>query len=200
MHEILVGSKIYGPPSNLDFLAIVLEHPEFKFGKTLTRFLSDFKYAPAAIDVLAGGAYTLIEDWPGRPTIDKGFSHSGPMDPLTFRIADSLVGNPVGMEGLEITLNGPDLQFLGLAVEALCGAPMDAKLDGKTFPMWTRVKIEAGQRLTIGKTTGGGCRSYLAVHGGFPSIAEWFGSKATAPTTGEEAIRDGRSRLVISWA
>jgi urea carboxylase len=184
MHEILVGSWICGPPTNLDFLATVLAHPDFRAGKTLTKFLSDFKYAPAAIDVLAGGAYTLIEDWPGRPTIGRGFSHSGPMDPLAFRIANSLVGNPVGREGLEITLSGPDLQFLGPAVVALCGASMDAKLDGKIFPMWTRTKIEAGQRLTIGKTTSGGCRSYLAVHGGFPSIAEWFGSKATAPMTG----------------
>jgi urea carboxylase len=184
MHKVLTGSRIYGPPTNLDFLASVLVHPDFKAGKTLTKFLSEFKYEAAAIDVLAGGAYTLIEDWPGRPTIGRGFSHSGPMDPLAFRIANSLVGNPVGMEGLEITLSGPDLQFLGSAILALCGAPMEAKLDGKVFPMWTRVKIEAGQRLTIGKTTGGGCRSYLAVHGGFPSIPEWFGSKATAPMTG----------------
>lgn len=184
MHDILKGSRIYGPPTNLDFLADVLIHPDFKAEKTLTKFLSDFTYAPAAIDVLAGGAYTLIEDWPGRPTIGKGFSHSGPMDPLAFRIANSLVGNQVGMEGLEITLSGPDLRFLGPAIVALCGAPMDATLDGKSFPMWTRVRIGAGQRLTIGKTTGGGCRSYLALHGGLPSIAEWFASKATAPMTG----------------
>ena len=38
--------------------------------------------------------------------------------------------------------------------------------------------------MKIGKPTGGGCRSYLAVYGGFPSLAEWFGSKATAPMTG----------------
>jgi urea carboxylase len=184
MHDVLTGSKICGPPTNLDFLATILMHPDFRAGKTLTKFLSEFKYAPAALDVLAGGAYTLIEDWPGRPTIGRGFSHSGPMDPLAFRIANSLVGNPVGMEALEITLSGPDLQFLGPAVVAFCGAPMEAKLDGKAFPMWNRFRVETGQRLTIGKNTGGGCRSYLAVYGGFPSIAEWFGSKATAPMIG----------------
>ena len=70
---------------------------------------------------------------------------------------------------------------------ALCGAPMEAKLDGKPFSMWTRVKINAGQRLTIGKTTAGGCRSYLAVYGGFPSVAEWFGWKSTAPVTAVDA-------------
>jgi urea carboxylase len=162
---------------------MVLEDPTFVSGKTLTKFLSTFKYDPPAIDILAGGAYTLIEDWPGRPTIGRGFSHAGPMDPLAFRVANLLVGNAVGKEGLEITLSGPDLQFLGPAIVALTGAPMEAKLDGKPFPMWTRKKINAGQRLTIGKTTGGGCRSYLAVYGGFTNVAEWFGSKATAPMT-----------------
>ena len=46
--------------------------------------------------------------------------------------------------------------------------------------MWTRKHIKAGQRLKIGKLTGGGCRSYLAIHGGFPSIAEYFSSKSTS--------------------
>ena len=181
--ELLTGSKIYGPPTNLEFLAAIMQDSTFKSGKTMTKFLSDFKFAPTAIDVLQGGAYTLIEDWPGRPTIGRGFSHTGPMDPLAFRIANSLVGNAVGTAGIEITLSGPDLRFFSAAIVALTGAAMDAKLDGKEFPMWTKVKIEAGQRLTIGKTTGGGCRSYLAIYGGLPSIAEWFGSKATAPMT-----------------
>jgi urea carboxylase len=37
--------------------------------------------------------------------------------------------------------------------------------------------------LTTGKTTAGGCRPYLAVYGGFPSVAAWFGSKPAAPMT-----------------
>ena len=106
------------------------------------------------------------------------------MDPLAFSIANVLVGNKVDTEGLEITLNGPELLFLGDAVVALCGAPMELKVDGKDRPMWTRTRVDAGQKVKIGKTTGWGCRSYLAVHGGLPSIAEWFGSKATSPGVG----------------
>ena len=183
MLELLAESKIFGPPTNMDFLKAILEDDAFKAGNTLTKFLDGFKYEPHAIDVLQGGAYTLIEDWPGRPTIGRGFSHSGPMDPLAFRIANALVGNAPGKEGIEITLSGPDLRFLGAAIVAVCGAPMEVKIDGKPVSMWTRLKIAAGQRLTIGKTTGGGCRSYLAIHGGLPSIATWFGSKSTAPMT-----------------
>ncbi|EXJ82890.1 urea carboxylase [Capronia epimyces CBS 606.96] len=183
MTEMLEGSKIFGPPTNIEFLATILQDSTFRGGRTITKFLDTFDYQPHAIDVLQGGAYTLVEDWPGRPTIGKGFSHTGPMDPVAFRVANALVGNPPGKEGLEITLSGPDLRFLGPAIVALCGAPMEAKLDGEAVSMWTRIKVEAGQRLTIGKTTGGGCRSYLAIHGGLPSIATWFRSKSTAPMT-----------------
>ena len=183
MKDLLRGSKILGPPTNLDFLASVLEDSVFGSGRIMTKFLTGFKYQPSAIDVLAGGAYTLVEDWPGRPTIGRGFSHSGPMDPLAFRIGNSLVGNSPGTEGLEITLDGPDLYFMGPAIIAVCGAPMEVTVDSKSFSMWTRHKIEAGQRLKIGRTTGGGCRAYLNIYGGFPSVADWFGSKSTAPMT-----------------
>ena len=109
---------------------------------------------------------------------------AGPMDPLAFSIANVLVGNKATIEGLEITLNGPELAFLGEAVVSLCGAPMEFTIDGKDCPMWSRIRVNAGQRMKIGKTTGGGCRSYLAVHGGLPGVAEWFGSKATSPGVG----------------
>jgi urea carboxylase len=181
LHHLLQISSICGPQTNLQYLAAILEDQSFKAGKTLTSFLSDFHYKPSAIDVISGGAYTLIQDLPARPTIGKGIPHSGPMDPVALQIANLLVGNPRGMEGLEITLSGPELRFVGSAVVAICGADMECTVDEAPFPMWTRKYIHAGQRLKIGKTTGGGCRSYLAVHGGFPGIAEYFGSKSTSP-------------------
>lgn len=181
MKTLLTQSELCGPPTNLEFLVEVLEDQRFKSGDTKTSFLKDFKYVPHAIDVISAGAYTLIQDLPGRPTVGKGIPHSGPMDPLAFQMANMLVGNDRGKEGLEITLSGPELRFTSPAIVALCGAPMEASLNGKDFPMWTRVKIEAGQRLKIGKTTDGGCRSYLAVWGGFPNVAKYFGPCSTSP-------------------
>lgn len=139
IHKLLTASRICGPPTNLDFLASIIADGTFKIGDTMTKFLGDFKYAPSAIDVISGGAYTTIQDYPGRPNMGRGFPHSGPMDPLAFRIANLLVGNPAGKEGLEITLDGPELLFLGPAVVAICGAPMDVKLDGQALPMWVRI-------------------------------------------------------------
>ena len=58
---------------------------------------------------------------------------------------------------------------------------MDARIDGESFKMWQRYHVKPGQKLKIGKTTGSGCRAYLAVFGGFPAVAEYFGSKSTSP-------------------
>ncbi|KAI4171761.1 MAG: hypothetical protein LQ343_004012 [Gyalolechia ehrenbergii] len=184
IHEVLSKSRICGPPTNIDFLAAILEDKRFEKGDTMTKFLTEFNYSPSAIDVLSAGAYTTVQDHPGRPSMGRGFPHAGPMDPLAFQIANILVGNRPGLESLEITLEGPELLFLGAAVVAICGAPMELKVDGNPSSMWTRLHIRAGQKLKIGKTTDGGCRSYLAVYGGLPSVAEWFGSKATSPGVG----------------
>lgn len=132
----------------------------------IDQFISKFKHATAAINVLAGGGFTRIKDWPGRPTIGRGFGHSGPVDPLAFRIANSPVGSSVDMEGFYITLSDLDLSLSGCCYRSLCGAEMEAKLDGKPFPMWRRAHVKAGQRVTIVKTIWGGCRSYRAVYGG----------------------------------
>ena len=184
MQDFLRNSRICGPPTNLEFLACILEDREYVNGSTLTNFLDSFEYSPNAIDVISGGAHTTVQDWPGRTTMGRGFPQAGPMDPLAFRIANLLVGNPPGAEGLEITLEGPELRFLGHAVIALCGAPIEIYIDGKSIPMWTKTHIGSHQKLKIGKSTGGGCRSYLAIHGGFLNVAEWFGSKATSPGVG----------------
>ncbi|KAL8673977.1 MAG: hypothetical protein Q9168_001620 [Polycauliona sp. 1 TL-2023] len=184
MYEVLSQSRISGPPTNLDFLAAILDEAAFREGNTMTKFLTEFKYSPQAMDILSAGAYTTVQDYPGRPTMGRGFPHAGPMDPLAFQIANLLVGNPAGTEGLEITLDGPELLFHGPAIVAVCGAPMKITADGLEVSMWSKLRIKAGQKLKIGKTTGGGCRAYLALYGGLPSVAEWFGSKATSPGVG----------------
>lgn len=185
MQHIVSKTVISGPPNNLEFVLEILRSPTFASGNTVTAFLSSFEFSPAAIDVVSGGAFTLIQDLPGRPTIGRGFGHSGPMDPITFKAANKLVGNADEIEALEITLSGPDLKFLGHAIIALCGPPIEARLDGEPMPTWTRVRISPGQRLVIGKVTGSaGSRAYLAVYGGFPNVPEWFGSKSTCPGVG----------------
>lgn len=187
LSAILSASTICGPPTNLEFLSAILRSPSFLAGRTLTSFLSTFAFAPHAIDVIAGGAYTLVQDLPGRPSVGKGIPHAGPMDALTFQLANALAGNGRGAAALEITLAGPELRVVGgAAAVALCGPRMEATLDGAALPMWTRVVVRAGQRLRVGKVAegAGGCRAYLAVYGGLPGVASYFGSRSTSPSVG----------------
>lgn len=184
MDLLLTRSKICGPPTNLEFLAAVVNDEKYQSGRTLTSFLDSFEFMPHAIDVVSSGAQTLVQDLPGRPAVGKGIPHAGAMDPIALSVGNMLVGNDRGIAGLEITLNGPELRFLQPAVIALTGAPMEATLDGDSFPMWSRKHIKQGQTLNIGKTIGGGCRSYLAVYGGFPSVADYFESKSTSSIVG----------------
>ena len=179
--KFLETSVLCGPPTNKDHVCAILKDAEIKKGNTLTAFIQSFKYSPPAIDVISGGAYTLIQDLPARPHVGRGIPMSGPMDPVAFQIANALVGNALGKEALEFTLNGPELLFLGPASVALAGATMLATLDGKPLPMWQQVRVKAGQRVKIGKTKDHGCRAYLAVYGGFTNIAEYFNSKSTSP-------------------
>jgi urea carboxylase len=90
---------------------------------------------------------------------------------LTSTVANILVDNDPGTETFEITLSGPELLFTTPAVFAVSGAPVPVTIDGEEKPMWSRVNIQAGQKLKIGKVENGGCRCYLAVKGGFPEMS-----------------------------
>jgi urea carboxylase len=48
--------------------------------------------------------------------------------------------------------------------------------------MWSRLIIQAGQKLKIGAAKNGGCRNYLAIKGGLPDIPIYLGSKAATPS------------------
>ncbi|RAH79627.1 putative urea amidolyase [Aspergillus japonicus CBS 114.51] len=183
MREVLAESVICGAPVNLDYLSAIVDDGRFCKGHTMTKFLDSLHYAPAAIDVISGGSYTLVEDYPGRPFVSHGFGHAGPMDPIAFQAANILVGNPPTTEALEITLVGPELLFLGDAVVALCGPPIPATLDDQELAEWTRVRVRAGQRVKIGRLAAQ-CRVYLAVYGGFLNVSSWFDSKSTNPLVG----------------
>ncbi|CAH0058114.1 unnamed protein product [Clonostachys solani] len=172
-----------GPTTNLDFVSAILSSEAFKLGDTLTNFLDTrFKYQPCGILVLSGGSHSLIQDFPARASLGHGIPKSGPMDSLTSRIANLLVGNPQGTEVVEITLLGPELLFVSAAVISVCGAECLVTVDGKERPMWSSFVIEEGQKLKIGSVIGSGCRVYLAVRGGFPNIPVVFGSKSTTPS------------------
>jgi urea carboxylase len=133
----------------------------------------------SVIEVLSPGSLTTIQDWPGRLGFwELGVPPSGPMDARSLRIANTLVGNPEGAAGLEITLTGPRLRFTERATAALTGAPIAAKLDGKTVSMWEPFDLRSGSVLALGAIRAVGVRSYLALRGGIRGPRQ-MGSRST---------------------
>jgi len=175
----LDSARIDGIETNLAYLRQVVATPEFRAGAVHTRFLDGLDYRPATVEVVEPGTQTTVQDFPGRlGHWDVGVPPSGPMDDLSFRLANRLAGNAPGAAGLECTLVGPTLRFHCPATIALTGADMGATLDGQPVARWRATRVTAGSVLRLQAVRGPGSRAYLAVAGGL-DVPPYLGSRAT---------------------
>ncbi len=192
MRKALADTMLYGIETNVEYLRQVLADKVFPAGQQTTRYLDTFHYAPSTIDVLDGGVMTTIQDYPGRVGYwNVGVPPSGPMDHLAFRLANKLVGNDESVAGIEVTLIGPTLKFNTDTLIAVTGPLMELNLNGAPLAMWKSHYIKAGSTLKMGKVLSQGCRTYLAVKGGF-NVPDYLGSKSTF-TLGQFGGHGGRA-------
>ena len=184
--------KFYGVETNKNYVSQVLQSEDFAQGKLYTRYLNSFQGKWQHIDVISPGTQTTIQDFPGRVGYwNVGVPPSGPFDNYSFQLANNLLGNPKQAAGLEITLQGPRLQFHGNTRVVLCGAEFDAQVNESPLPLNKVVDIKAGDTLQIGKVRGSGSRAYLAIAGGL-DVPNYLGSKATF-TLGQFGGFNGRA-------
>lgn len=174
----LNATRLHGIATNLDYLRQIVKLPEFTAGVMWTRLLDDVRYEAHAIEVLAPGTWSSVQDYPGRTGYwDIGVPPSGPMDDFAFRLANRIVGNHPTAAGLEFTLQGPTLRFHSAATIALTGADCPATLDDEPVALWQPVVVKAGQTLKLGRARAG-CRTYLAVRNGI-DVPVYLGSRST---------------------
>jgi antagonist of KipI len=131
----------------------------------------------SAIEVLAPGLLTTVQDLGREGFGPMGVSSSGAADPIALRIGNRLVGNAEGGASLEMTLLGGAFQFQGACVVALTGSDFGATLDGAAIPSWASFKVNPGQTLRLGPTRSG-ARCYLCVQGGI-QVKPFLGSAST---------------------
>ncbi|HEX7157263.1 MAG TPA: biotin-dependent carboxyltransferase family protein [Burkholderiaceae bacterium] len=129
------------------------------------------------IRVLKPGSFTTIQDAGRWGSQQLGVSASGPMDEVSHRIANLLVGNPPAAATLEVTLLGPVLGFDVDAVVAVVGGTPNVRLDGSPVPAARTLQVTSGEVLTV-KDLARGARCYIAVAGGIV-VPEVLGSCAT---------------------
>lgn len=190
--DALAHTELAGIETNLRWLRQVVADPVLAAAGHSTRYLDGFRYHSPAIDVLAAGTQTTVQDWPGRiGHWDVGVPPSGPMDDLAFRLGNRLLGNPSDAAGLELTISGPTLRFRTNAWVCLTGAEMEAALDGAAVPWWQPFHVPAGAELRIGQVSGAGARAYLTVRGGV-QVPTYLGSRATF-TLGQFGGHGGRT-------
>jgi urea carboxylase len=179
LQAALDETELGGLETNLGYLRQLSRLDILARGEMLTRTLQDFTYESETIEVLSPGTQTTIQDWPGRTGYwAVGVPPSGPMDPLSFRLANRLLGNDENAAGIETTLSGPTLKFNADTMICLAGAELAATLDGKPVPYWQAVSVRAGQVLKIGGVKGPGVRANIAVRGGI-DVPLYLGSRST---------------------
>ncbi|OOG56806.1 biotin-dependent carboxyltransferase family protein [Rhodanobacter sp. C03] len=129
------------------------------------------------VTVIKPGLLSSLQD-AGRPGhAALGVGRAGAMDPPAWQLANALVGNVGGEAAIECTLTGSSLRFEQAAVIALTGAPIAAHVGEHSVPMWTTCHLAAGSVLHLGGIASG-CRSYLAVRGGF-DVPALLGSRSS---------------------
>jgi len=194
MQRALDATRLAGLETNLDWLRTVVRSNPFTSGNVSTRALAEIAYAPRTVRVLAAGASTTVQDYPGRTGLwDVGVPPSGPMDSLAFRLGNRLLGNDETAAGLEMTAAGPTLRWDAPTRICLTGADFGATLDGRPLACYAPVYIEAGQVLKLGRVKGAGLRGYILVAGGIDAPL-YLGSRS-AFTLGEFGGHAGRALM-----
>ncbi|MHA7281773.1 5-oxoprolinase subunit B/C family protein [Arthrobacter sp. TMS2-4] len=139
-----------------------------------------------ALEVLAPGPQSLVQDL-GRPGLgDAGVSKAGAADTASARQANRLVGNAPGDAVIETILGGLTLEAHGELTVAVTGAhtPLGISGDGRTrpAPMCSPFALHDGETLRL-DLPDAGLRTYLAVRGGI-DVPEVLGSRSTDVMSG----------------
>lgn len=174
----LAATRIVGVETNLDYLRQLIASPIFQSGRYTTKSLDSFLFTSSSFRVGEPGSLTTIQDWPGRTGYwNVGVPPCGPMDDLSFRVANRLVGNNESCAGLECYIRGPSLTFHRDALVAVVGALTAVHINKQRVPMNQAVRVQTGSTLTSGLVESGS-RFYIAIRGGI-DVPPVMGSRAT---------------------
>lgn len=178
MNKALNETVVYGCITNIDYLRSIASSEMFKTAKVATKILDSYDYKPCAFEITSPGAYTTVQDYPGRVGYWRiGVPPSGPMDAYSFRLANRIVGNHYKAPAIELTLNGPKILFHTETIIAISGGVAACSLNDKPIEQNKPVQVNRGDHLAIGKLSVG-CRAYLAIRGGI-DVPEYLGSRST---------------------
>lgn len=155
------------------------------------------------ITILEPGFLITVQDEGRLDFMAFGLPRAGVMDRYAARMANVLCGNPPHAAVIEMTMIGGAFRFERTCRISLCGADMEPRLNGVSVDNWSSVDVSPNDILETGyaKT---GCRSYLAVSGGF-NVPIVMGSRSTYTRAGVGGVegrklrREDRIPLGEAW-
>jgi len=130
-----------------------------------------------SILIVKPGMLTTIQDL-GRTRFRAfGVNPNGPMDPISARLLNALLGNLDDAPFLEMHFPAPEIKFEGDAMIAIGGANFSPAINSDEIPNWRVRKVRTGDVLTFRRRVRDN-RAYLAVANGF-DVEKWLGSAST---------------------
>jgi biotin-dependent carboxylase-like uncharacterized protein len=144
-----------------------------------------------ALEVLAAGPLTLVQDLGRVGFAAVGVGRSGAVDRGAFRLGARLLAQPYTAAALEVTFGGLSVRARGNVMLVLTGAPSPADVDGRGVGFGGPFTLADGQILTLGAPPVG-LRTYVSVRGGV-NVPPVLGSRAsdTLSGLGPEPLRTG---------
>ena len=134
-----------------------------------------------ALEVVAPGPHTTVQDLGRTGFQDVGVPRSGALDRVSLRLANALVGNRPGAPALEMLLQGPTLRVLADSVRVAlvgCGAGIEIRSgNARLVPAGRSVRLTRGEVFRVGALGDSVC-AYLAIEGG-PDVPQALGSAST---------------------
>jgi 5-oxoprolinase (ATP-hydrolysing) subunit C len=131
-----------------------------------------------ALVAISPGPYVTIQDTGRLGWRRFGIATAGAMDIASLIFANSLVGNPTDVAGLEFAHVGGAWEVATDSCRiAVTGGDFSLSVDGQKLPNWQSHSLRRGQRFMIGGAPDA-VWGYLGVAGGF-DIPPRFGSLAT---------------------
>lgn len=127
--------------------------------------------------VVQPGLLSLLQDVGRFGQHAIGLTTGGPLDKTAFLWANRILHNVPNACAIEVSFGGLQLQAQTNSYLCVTGANLDLTINGVTQALWTSHKVVSGDDIKLGYSSQG-CRTYLAVAGGF-QIMPSFGSSAT---------------------
>ena len=144
------------------------------------------------IEVLEPGLLTTVQDCGRWGSQSLGVPVSGPMDGVSHQLANRAVGNAEDCATLEVTLDGPTLEFRDAITFAVTGAEFELRLDDTAVPMGAACRARRGSVLRFGRRVAG-ARAYIGARGGI-DVPLLLGSRSTDLASGFGGLGGRRLR------